>query len=66
MKLTKKQLKVIASQTPADMIGKQVSICDSLGYYSRPDWNWGYRAGFTSDGVPVVTCFGDVCGPDRF
>ena len=60
MNLTKKQINLIIDHTPAELKEKQVTIFESLGSYSRPEWNWGYRAGWTYDGKLVVTCFGVV------
>lgn len=62
MKLTKGQINAIIDHTPADLVGKFPWISETLGGYSRPEWNWGYRAGWTSEGVLVVTCFGEVIG----
>lgn len=62
MKLTKKQMNAIITRTPAGLVGTFPVISETLGYYSRPDWNWGYRAGWTSDGVLCVTQFGEVVG----
>lgn len=60
MKLTKKQMNEIIKRTRPELIGKQVSIHDELGFYSRADWNWGYKAGWTNAGDLVVTRFGEV------
>lgn len=60
MKLTKDQVNAIKAHTPADLKGKQVSIWDELGHYSKPSANWSYRAGWTREGVLVVTVFGEV------
>ena len=60
MKLTKKQIDAIRAHTPAELKGKQVSIYDSLGSYSKANTNWSYRAGWTREGVLVVTVFGEV------
>ena len=62
MKLTKKQVNAIIAHTPRELVGKSVSIAETLGGYSRPDWNWGYRVGWTYDGVLLVTRFGEVMG----
>ena len=60
MKLTKAQMNEIAKRTRPELIGKQVSIRNELGFYSRVDWNWGYKAGWTNDVDLVVTRFGEV------
>ena len=60
MKLTKKQIDAIRAHTPAELKGQQVSIWETLGTYSKPSANWSYRAGWTRDGVLVVTVFGEV------
>ena len=62
MKLTKKQINAIIARTPAELVDTCPYIAETLGYYSRPDWNWGYKAGWTSDGVLCVTQFGHVVG----
>lgn len=60
MKLTKKQIEAIKAHTPEELKGKQVSIWDTLGSYSKANANWSYRAGWTRDGILVVTVFGEV------
>lgn len=60
MKLTKKQIEKIIDHTPTELKGKQVTLFETFGSYSRPGWNWGYRAGWTADGILVVTRFGEV------
>lgn len=60
MKLSKKQIDLIREHTPAELKGKQVSIWEELGYYSPASANWSYRAGWTRDGVLVLTRFGEV------
>ena len=60
MQLTKKQIDAIRAHTPAEMKGKQASIQDTLGTYSKASANWSYRAGWTREGVLVVTVFGEV------
>ena len=60
MKLTKKQIDAIRAHTSESLKGTFPLIVETFGFYSRPDWNWGYKAGWTSDGVLVVTQFGEV------
>lgn len=60
MKLTKKQIEIIRKQTPAELKGTQPSIIQTLGYFMPSGANWSYKAGFTFDGVLVVTLFGTV------
>lgn len=62
IKLTKKQMNAIVARTPAELVDTCPYIAETLGYYSRPEWNWGYKAGWTSDGVLCVTQFGHVVG----
>lgn len=60
MKLTRKQINEIAQHTPADMVGKQTSIYTVLGYFQKAGANWSYLAGWTYDGLLVVTRFGEI------
>lgn len=60
MKLAKQQIDAIREHTPSELKGKQVSLLDELGHYRKPSANWSYRAGWTRDGILVVTVFGEV------
>ena len=60
MKLTKKQIDIIRSQTPAELKGKQTTISMMLGYYMPSGANWSWQAGWTYDGQLVVTRFGEI------
>lgn len=60
MKLTKKQIDLIREHTPEELKGKQPGIFQSLGYFMPSGANWSYQAGWTYDGVLVVTRFGQV------
>lgn len=62
MKLTKKQINLIAQHTPADLVGTHQGIVTDLGYYQPAGANWSYHAGWTYDGQLVVTQFGHVVG----
>ena len=46
MKLTKKQIEIIRKNTPNELKGKQISICQTLGYYQPTGANWSYIAGY--------------------
>ena len=59
-KLTKKQIRAIVAHTPAELKGQQVRLDDILGCYQPASANWCYRAGWTRDGVLVVTQFGEI------
>lgn len=59
-KLTKKQIDLIRSHTPADLKGKQMTISQTLGYFQPCEANWAYLAGWTHDGNLIVTRFGEV------
>lgn len=58
--LTKKQLDIIREHTPEELRGQQARIVDRLGMYWKSGANWAYIAGWTADGVLVVTRFGEV------
>lgn len=58
--LTKKQIETIRRHTPEALKGTQVMICETLGYFQPAGANWSYRAGWTRDGILVVTRFGEV------
>ena len=60
MKLTKKQIEIIREQTPAELRGTRPFIIQTLGYFMPSGANWSYIAGFTFDGVLVVTRYGAV------
>ena len=63
MKLTRAQIDLIRKHTPPALKGRtdrDVQINETLGIYTRPDWNWAYQAGWTRDGVLLVTRFGEV------
>ena len=58
--LTKKQLDIIREHTPVELKGTFVKIEDRLGAFQKSGANWAYIAGWTADGVLVVTAFGEV------
>lgn len=60
MKLTRKQIIEIMNHTPANLKHTHATIVDLLGYFTPSNANWSYRAGWTREGVLVVTCFGEV------
>ena len=60
MKLAKKQIDLIIAHTPENLKGKQLHIDEYLGSYTKYGANWAYHAGWTRDGVLVVTVFGEV------
>ncbi len=60
MKLTKKQIDIIRAHTPEELKGTQTTISQTLGYFQPYEANWSYLAGWTYDGVLVVTRFGEV------
>ena len=60
MKLTRKQIVAIIQHTPADLKHTQATIAAPLGYFTPSNANWSYRAGWTREGVLVVTRFGEV------
>lgn len=60
MKLTKKQIDIIIKNTKPELKGTFPVIVETLGYYTKSECNWSYRAGFTSEGFLVVTVFGEV------
>ena len=60
MKLTKKQIQIIIDQTPDELRGTFCDVYPVLGYFSHVETNWGYKAGYTRDGVLVVTVFGQI------
>lgn len=60
MKLTKKQIDMIRQHTPENLKGKQVTISHTLGYFQPYEANWSYVAGWTYDGLLVVTRFGEI------
>lgn len=62
-----KEIRAIRNLTPAELKGKQITVdvidYVSVGGYSAPDWNWGYRVYALSwQGQPylVVTQFGEI------
>lgn len=59
-RLTKKQIDAICAHTPEALKGTQVHIWETLGNYMPAGANWSYCAGWTRDGVLVVTRFGEV------
>ena len=59
-KLTKRQSRASGAHTPAGLKGQQVQLDESLGCYQPAAANWCYRAGWTRDGVLVVTRFGEI------
>ena len=60
MKLTKKQIDLIRKNTPDALKGTQTTIRDFLGSFTPSGANWSYYAGWTRDGILVVTRFGEV------
>ena len=65
MKLTKKQIDIIVSNTPSELHGKPVTGATGyeLGYYSPVNANWAYHAQYINyNGVPVLvaTQFGHI------
>ena len=60
MKLTKKQIDIIIRNTPKELKGTFPKTEDELGYFMPYDANWSYRAVYTTDGVLVVTVYGQV------
>lgn len=65
MKLTKKQIDAIRSHTSKtypEIVGTFPCIEEELGCYTPANANWGYHAGWTTDGDLVVTLFGEVLG----
>ena len=60
MNLTMKQIKMIIKHTPDALKGTYPTIVESLGYFMKAGANWSYRAGWTADGILVVTVFGQV------
>lgn len=63
MNLSKKQIDIIRSCTPAKLKGKQLSLCKTLGYCTPYGANWSYEAGFIEykgQYVLVVKQFGAI------
>ena len=60
MRLTKKQIDIIILKTKKELKGKQTSLCNILGTYTKSGANWSYIVGWTYDGDLVVTRFGEV------
>ena len=60
MKLTKKQIDIIRAHTPESLKGSQVTVSQTLGFFQPYEANWSYVAGWTHDGILVVTRFGEV------
>lgn len=65
MKLTKKQIDLIITNTPAELHGQSVGSCAGveLGYNQPTGANWAYHAQYIDyNGVPVlvVTRFGHI------
>lgn len=60
MKLTKKQIDMIREHTPKELKGKQVCISYTFGTFQPFEANWSWVAGWTHDGILVVTRFGEV------
>lgn len=60
MKLTKKQIDMIREHTPKELKGTQVNISSTLGIFQPFEANWAWVAGWTYDGILVVTRFGEV------
>lgn len=60
MKLTREQINAIIAHTPEELKGKQIRIWEELGSFTKAGANWSYRAGWTFEGVLVVTRFGEV------
>lgn len=60
MRLTKKQIDIIILKTKKELKGKNISICNILGTYTKYGANWSYVAGWTYEGDLVATRFGEV------
>ena len=63
MNLTKKQIEIIRANTPKKLVGKQISIYSTLGYYQPYGANWCYEAGYVEYKglmVLVVRQFGQI------
>ena len=63
MKLTKKQIEIIRKNTPNELKNKQISICQTLGYYQPAGANWSFVAGYinyNNTNILVVTQFGAI------
>lgn len=70
MKLTKKQIEIIRSNTPREIVGKQrasikAQYLGEFGYFHPVNANWSYIAEFLKyNGQPllIVTSFGEIMG----
>ena len=60
MKLTMAQIKQIQKHTPENLKGTYPTIVENLGFFQKADANWSYWAGWTKDGILVVTVYGKV------
>lgn len=62
MKLTKKQINLIISNTPSHLKGKVIgsaAVYPILGSYTKAGANWSYIAGWY-EGALIVTVFGEI------
>ena len=59
-KLTRRQIQHIIKRTPQELRGTFPEIMEEFGQFQPEGANWSYRAGWTWDGVLVVTVFGQV------
>lgn len=63
MNLSKKQIDIIRSKTPKVLKGKQMTIYQTLGYFTPSYANWSYIAGYVyykKNYVLVATRFGEI------
>ncbi len=58
--LTRKQIDEIIRHTPEELKGTFAKIEDRLGKFQKSGANWAYIAGWTKEGVLVVTAFGEI------
>ena len=59
--LTLSQIKQIANRTPKELEGRQmIHFVEELGYFHPFGANWCYRAGWTDEGILVVTRYGSI------
>ena len=59
-RLTLSQIKIIVKRTPKELEGRQIHFVEELGYFVRRNANWTYVAGWTDEGLLVVTRFGSI------
>ena len=60
-RLTLSQIKIIVKRTPKELEGRQmIHFVEELGYFVCRNANWVYVAGWTDEGLLVVTRFGSI------